>query len=188
MLEYVESMAWHMLAVIGHGRPSLVVLAIAVTPTCLAVTDGWPAVPSVPNLNGSNDRPGNDPCCHEGRKGIRAADPTLGQTVLDIKDIKGDALLTPASTTKRITSSVALLRFSPRHRFRTALLSAGLVRNAPATPQGQGLSIRRLERDQSDLPQVEAALTAGSPLQTVHRTVFNKPAPHWRNSSVVRPF
>ena len=121
-----ESMAWRMLAVIGHGRPSLVVLACAATFIFLLATNGWPAVSSVSNPNSSISRLVRDPYFHNGQKSIRVVDLTSHQTIFEIN---GDALLIPASTTKLITSAVALLRLSPPYRFRTALLSAGPVRN-----------------------------------------------------------
>ncbi|MGH8066467.1 MAG: D-alanyl-D-alanine carboxypeptidase [Candidatus Entotheonellia bacterium] len=115
-----------MLAVIGHGRPSLVVLACAATLIFSVATNGWPAVSSVFNLNSSIRRLVSDPCFHNGQKGIRVVDLTSHQTILEIN---GDALLIPASTMKLITSTVALLRLSPHYRFRTAFLSTGPVRN-----------------------------------------------------------
>jgi D-alanyl-D-alanine carboxypeptidase/D-alanyl-D-alanine-endopeptidase (penicillin-binding protein 4) len=126
MLDYVESMAWCMLAAIGHGRPSLVVLAFAATLTFCVATYSWPAISSAPNLNSTISRLVNAPCFHKGQKGVRAVDLTSRQTILDIN---GDTLLIPASTTKLITGAAALLRLSPHYRFRTAFLSTGSVRN-----------------------------------------------------------
>lgn len=121
-----ESMAWRMLAVIGHGRSSLVVLACAATRIFSVATDSWPTVSSVLNLNNSIGRPVNDPCFHKGQKGIRVVGLTSHQTALDIND---DAPLIPASTAKLITRAVALLRVSPHYRSRTAFLSTGPLRN-----------------------------------------------------------
>jgi serine-type D-Ala-D-Ala carboxypeptidase/endopeptidase (penicillin-binding protein 4) len=126
MLVYVESMAWSMLAAIGHGKPSLLVLVFAATLPFLFATTGWPAVSAAPTLNGSISQLVNDPCFHRGQKSIRAVNLSTGQTILDID---GDTLLIPASTTKLVTSAAALLRLSPHYRFRTAFLSTASVRN-----------------------------------------------------------
>jgi D-alanyl-D-alanine carboxypeptidase len=126
MPDDVESMAWRMLATIGHGRPSLLVLAFAATLTLSVATNGWPAVSWAPDLHGSIRRLVNDSCFHNGQNGFPAINLTSRQTVVDIN---GDALLIPASTTKLITSAVALLRVSPYYRFHTVSLSPGPVRN-----------------------------------------------------------
>lgn len=115
-----------MLAVIGHGRPSLVVLAWAASLICSVATNSWPAVPSVLHPNSSIGRPVGDTCFHKGQKGIRVVDLTSHQTVLDIND---ETPPIPASTTKLITSAVAPLRLPPRDCFRTAFLSTGPVRD-----------------------------------------------------------
>jgi serine-type D-Ala-D-Ala carboxypeptidase/endopeptidase (penicillin-binding protein 4) len=126
MLDYVKSMAWRMLAAIGHGGPSLLVLTFAATLASSLASHGWPAVSAAPPLNGSISWLVNDPCFHKGQKSIRAVNLTTSQTILDIN---GDALLIPASTTKLVTSATALLRLSPHYRFRTVFLSSAPVRH-----------------------------------------------------------
>jgi serine-type D-Ala-D-Ala carboxypeptidase/endopeptidase (penicillin-binding protein 4) len=126
MLDDVEGMAWRMLAAIGHGRPSLLVLTFAATLAFALATHGWPAVSAAPALNGSISSLVNDPCFRQGQKSIRAVNLTTSQIILDIN---GNALLIPASTTMLVTSATALLRLSPHYRFRTAFLSPSLVRN-----------------------------------------------------------
>jgi D-alanyl-D-alanine carboxypeptidase/D-alanyl-D-alanine-endopeptidase (penicillin-binding protein 4) len=126
MLDYVESMAWRMLAAIGHGRPSLLVLACAASLACSIATTGWPAASSAPDRNGAISRLVNDPCFHEGQKDVRAINLTSGQTILDID---GDAILIPGSTTKFTPSAAALLGLMPHYRLHAAFLSLGPLRN-----------------------------------------------------------
>ena len=52
MLAYMEHMAWQLLAAIAHGRPSLVVLAVAAISAVLVATQGCPAVSASPHLHG----------------------------------------------------------------------------------------------------------------------------------------
>jgi hypothetical protein len=52
MLAYMEHMAWQLLAAIGHGRPSLVVLAVAAICAVLVATHGCPAVSASSHLHG----------------------------------------------------------------------------------------------------------------------------------------
>jgi D-alanyl-D-alanine carboxypeptidase len=126
MPDDLESMAWHMLATLGHGGLSLLVLAFAATLALSVATNSWPAVCWAPNLNSPNGRLVNDLCCHNGQGGFPTVNLTSLQTVVGFN---GDAPLIPAPTTKLITSAVALLRPSPYYRFHTAFLSPGPVLN-----------------------------------------------------------
>jgi D-alanyl-D-alanine carboxypeptidase len=126
MLGCVESMAWHMLAAIGYGRPSLLTLAFAATLARSLATIGWSAVSVASTLNGSIIRLVNDPCFHKGQKSIRAVSLTTRQTILDIN---GDAPLIPTSTTGLVISATALLRLASYYRVRTAFRSSASVRH-----------------------------------------------------------
>jgi hypothetical protein len=72
MLAYMEHMAWQLLAAIGHGRPSLVVLAVAAICAVLVVTHGCPAVSASSHLHGLIGCPDNDPSLHNGQNGVHA--------------------------------------------------------------------------------------------------------------------
>ena len=52
MLAYMEHMAWQLLAAIGHGRPSLVVLAVAAIIAVLVAMNGCPAASTSMPLHG----------------------------------------------------------------------------------------------------------------------------------------
>jgi hypothetical protein len=125
MLDWVEGVAWRMLAAIGHGRPSLLALASAATLALTTAANGWPVVSSVPNFYSSTSRLLNDPCFHTGQKGAYAISLTSRQAILDVD---GDALLIPASATKPSTGT-ALLRVSSHPRCRSAFLTAAPLRH-----------------------------------------------------------
>jgi D-alanyl-D-alanine carboxypeptidase len=98
------------------------VLAFAATPTFSVATNGWPAVSTSLNLNGSIRGLLNDHCFHKGQNSLHAIRIASHHAVLAINSA---TLLIPASTTKLIISAAALLRLSPHNCFRTAGLSKG---------------------------------------------------------------
>ena len=126
MPDDLESMAWHMLATLGHGGLSLLVAAFAATLTLSVATNSWPAVCWAPNPNSPIGRLVNDPCCHNGQGGFPAVNLTSLQTAVGFN---GDAPLIPAPATKLSTSAVALRRPSPYSSFHTAFLGPGPVLN-----------------------------------------------------------
>jgi serine-type D-Ala-D-Ala carboxypeptidase/endopeptidase (penicillin-binding protein 4) len=115
-----QRMACRFLGCIGHCRPFLPIVLLAVILIFSVHPAAASALSSPSNLSDYVNTLLNDPCFQKGQHGARAVNLASRQRLLDVN---GDALLIPASTTKLITSAAALLRLSPHYRFRTMLLT-----------------------------------------------------------------
>jgi hypothetical protein len=126
MLDNVESMAWRMLAALGHGRLCLLGLAFAATLTFAVATNDRLVIFSALNLYGSIGLPVHDSCVHKGQKSVYAVKPTSCQTVLDCKV---DPPLIPTPRQRSIIRAPASPRLSLHGCFRTAFHSSRPVQN-----------------------------------------------------------